>query len=192
MRCRTFRVRGVFLFLFAALAAISCSQITVTSDYDPATNFSTYKTYDWIPTPQKPGGDLRLETPFLATRIREAVDAQMETRGYRKRESEPPDLLIAYHVAIQGKLDISTVPATYGYGYRGVRAGASTTTVRPYEEGTLVLDMIDGPSKQLIWRGAAQAEIKENATPEERQKRINEAVHKLLEQFPPKPDSRPR
>ena len=191
MRFRTLRVRNAFLVLSAALAAIACSQIAVTSDYDPATNFATYKTYDWIPTPQRPGGDPRLETPFLATRIREAVNAQMEARGYRKRESEPPDLLIAYHVAIQGKLDISTVPASYGYGYRGARAGVATTTVRPYEEGTLVLDMIDGPTRQLIWRGAAQAEVKESATPEERQARINEAVHKLLEQFPPKPESRP-
>jgi hypothetical protein len=56
-----------------------------------------------------------------------------------------------------------------------------------YQEGTLVLDFIDAESKKLIWRGTAKAYLEKEQTPEELDKIVNEAVEKILMNFPPSP-----
>ena len=83
-------------------------------------------------------------------------------------------------------LDVDTVNTGYGYGRYGRYGGISTsTTVSEYQEGTLLIDMIDPSSKQLVWRGSGQARIRQSSSPEEREKRIGEAVQQILEDFPP-------
>ena len=59
--------------------------------------------------------------------------------------------------------------------------------VYQYEEGNLILDFIDPKSKELIWRGSAKAVVGNEKTPEERQKKIEETIQKILEKYPPHP-----
>jgi hypothetical protein len=54
-----------------------------------------------------------------------------------------------------------------------------------YEEGSLILDFVDPQTKQLIWRGSAKAEVDDVKTPEKREALIDEAVQKILKNFPP-------
>jgi hypothetical protein len=54
-----------------------------------------------------------------------------------------------------------------------------------YEEGTLILDIVDVKEHQLVWRGTAKAVVDENATPEQRQARIDQAVSMILDKYPP-------
>ena len=48
-----------------------------------------------------------------------------------------------------------------------------------------MLDVIDSASNELVWRGAAQARIDPNRSPQERTELINSAVRKMLDRFPP-------
>ena len=73
----------------------------------------------------------------------------------------------------------------YGYSPEGRYWGRGGFSVYQYEEGTLVLDLIDAKSRDLIWRGAAKADVEVATTPEKRDKLIQAAVHKILENFPP-------
>ena len=160
----------------------------VTSDYDTDAHFAAYRTYEWTSPSQQSTGDPRLDNPFLDSRIRGAVEKQLADKGFMKDSAGRPDLLVVYHTAVRGKLDVTSV-SNYTYGprwgyYGGVPGG--TTYVREYDEGSLILDLIDASTRQLVWRGSAQAEIKENAGPREKQERINEAVRKIMKRFPPK------
>jgi Domain of unknown function (DUF4136) len=168
----------------ALLSTIAgCSTINVSSDYDPKANFSAYRTYSWLARAQEPNTDPRLQSSLLHSRIRDAVEAQMASKGFRQEPTAKTDLQVAYHVALKGKLDVTTVPS---YPYGPSMWGATTTTsVRQYDEGSLILDFIDASTHQLVWRGSAQAEVKPDTTPQEQQKRINEAVQKILERYPP-------
>ncbi len=71
----------------------------------------------------------------------------------------------------------------YGPGY-GWGPSYSTTTVNTYEylEGTLVCDVFDAKSKQLIWEGIATKTVDEN--PETRDKNIPIAVERLMRYYP--------
>ena len=55
-----------------------------------------------------------------------------------------------------------------------------------YDEGTLLLDIVDSMTWKPVWRGSAQAEVNLDADPEKKQERIDEAVRRILERFPPK------
>ena len=61
----------------------------------------------------------------------------------------------------------------------------STTALRFFEQGTLVVDMSYVPAKATVWRGVAEAEIDRGKSPQERAKRIQDAATEMLKKFPP-------
>ncbi|XXF77454.1 DUF4136 domain-containing protein [Myxococcaceae bacterium GXIMD 01537] len=182
--------------LLALLTLAACAGIETKTDYNPDAvgKLDGYRTYNWLPTPQ--GGDPRVYNSLTAQRVQAAVDQELQSRGYQKVDRDP-NFRIGWHGAIDQKLDVQTVDLAYGYSwdpwyspfYPGVAvggAGVPETYVNEYEVGTLVLDIVDGPTNKLEWRGSAQAQLSENPSPEKSQKRIQEAVDKLLADFPPK------
>jgi hypothetical protein len=161
-----------------------CSGMSVSSDYNPMKvgDMKTYKTYAWLKTPE---GRKRSADQFIDQRIRMVADRKLADKGYQKSESSP-DFLIGWHALLDKKLSYSTVNSYYGYGwgyYGGV--GASRTYVTEYHEGTLLLDVVDALSDELVWRGIAQAEVYPNADADYRNRQIESAVGKILSQFPP-------
>ncbi len=167
----------LFLTLCAVVLALSCSSINVSHDYDPQANFNNLKTFSWLSFPKK--ADVN---QLVVRRIRDAVTAELEAKGLRI--SSNPDFLIAMHGATKEKLDIQD------WGYSTPRAaywGQRDISVQQYTEGTLILDFVDAKSKQMIWRGVASGAVDPGATPEQRTKRINDGVAKLLAKFPPVP-----
>jgi hypothetical protein len=180
------------MLLLTALAG--CSTMQVNTDFDPAADFDRLRTYKWMPGPQKVTGDPRLDNEILEKRIRTAVENQLNAQGFRKQSSGTPDFLVGYHVALEKKLAVSTMNTYYGYraGW-GWSYGVGTSPIGPesytyeYEQGSLILDIVDGDTRGLIWRGSAQTEVNKTASPEKRQAQINEAVENMLERFPPKP-----
>ena len=172
------------LLLTGSLGA--CSGMKITADYNPETapNFSAYQTYAWLPQPIR--RDPRVYNSITENRVRRSVDNSLSAGGYRKLASGTPDFLVAWQAAIEGKVDVTMVNGYYGYGSRGWGAWSAEPMVREYDEGTLILDVVDAESRELVWRGVAQAQVSLNANPDERGRKINEAVSKILSRFPPK------
>jgi hypothetical protein len=197
--CATFHsmnkaIRSLILMLAAVSAG--CSSIEVNHDYDPKADFAGLKSYAWLKEPQKPTGDPRIDgNTILQNRIHEAVDTQLAARGFKKVASDA-DFFVAYHVSLDKRQSVQTLNSYYGYGpgwgygygasYRpGYGAGVPRTYVYEYEEGTLILDIVDPKDKQLIWRGSAQDEVHFKSSPEKDQTQLNEAVRMMLQTFPP-------
>jgi hypothetical protein len=167
---------------------VGCSTMTIQTDYAPesAGTISAYRTYAWLPHPS--GGDTRVNNPIVASRVESAVDATLGAKGYGKTVAAGADFLVGWHAALDGRVDIETVNRYYGYNWGrwyGPRAVISQDYVREYEEGTLILDIVDKASNELVWRGSAQAEVDMNASPDERQQRITDAVQQIFAEFPP-------
>ena len=172
---------AVILFLLAGV--VGCSTVyDVQFDYDTKTDFTNLKSYNWLPVPEKADID-----SLDVGRVQKAVNAEMQARGL-KLTSDNPDFLIAEHLGKEDKVSIRDWGYNYspygGYwgGYWGPGGGVSTYQ---YEEGSLILDFIDPKTKNLIWRGSAKAEVDKSRTAEEREALINEAVQKILKNFPP-------
>jgi hypothetical protein len=58
----------------------------------------------------------------------------------------------------------------------------STTTEQDYKVGTLVVDLYDAKTKQLIWRGSAEDTLSDKATKNE--KNLEKGVAKMFQLFP--------
>jgi len=168
-------MRGARVILLLLLAALltSCSSVVVKSDYDPETNFTQYKTFDFMPHPNKPGAN-----PFNQKRIEAAVEQALVAKGFQKQDSGRPDLLVAYHTNVRDKIDVDTYG--YRYGRYGRRVG-TYTTVREYQQGTLVIDFVDAQSKDLVWRGWAKGEVNDSVSKE----KVDDTVAKILAKYPP-------
>ncbi|HEX7896907.1 MAG TPA: DUF4136 domain-containing protein [Planctomycetota bacterium] len=161
---------------FAAILVLAagCSGVSTSTDYDPQADFSRLRTYDWLPG--------RPQTDSLTdARIARAVDDGLLARGYAR--APRPDFHVAYQVSVGRRVD--SIPGSYGW------RGGYGTEVHTYDEGTLVLDVIEPTSKTLLWRGTATSVVDPNRTPEERDAKIREAVEKLLAKFPPGGARRP-
>ena len=109
MRCRTLYAIGTLV-----VAVSGCASMQIQTDYDPAANFSGYRTYSWMPIPQT--GDPRVSNAITDARIRGAVDSVLSAKGYRKLGSGDVDFLVGYHATIEGMLNVTTVNRYYGYG----------------------------------------------------------------------------
>ena len=66
-----------------------------------------------------------------------------------------------------------------------MRTFTTISDIQPYKEGTLLIDIVDAASKQLVWRGSALTEVDPGMTPEERNERITSIVHSMFTHFPP-------
>ena len=70
----------------------------------------------------------------------------------------------------------------YGYGYWG-GWGMSYTQPYVYEEGTMILDLVDRAKGQLVWRGTLTKALGSSRPSDEE---VRKAVRKVLIDFPPK------
>jgi len=166
-----------------------CSSLQVSTDHDPTAvaSMAGYGSYDWMPHPE--GDDPLLHNRLLATRVENAVDAELGAKEFRRIDQGTPDFKVGWHASLEGKVDVSTVNNYYGYGHQswGASGGGAhaDTFVREYKQGTLILDVVDARSNKLVWRGTAQAEVSMSDSTEKRESRIRKAVQKLFKGFPP-------
>ncbi len=61
----------------------------------------------------------------------------------------------------------------------------SRTIEQDYKEGTLLIDMYDDKTKQLIWRGSAEDTLSNKASKNE--KNLDKGVAKMFKKFPLEP-----
>jgi hypothetical protein len=187
--------RTTFLSI-SALAALGCaSTLHVRTDYDPAVNFKQYSTYSWHDgTPAK--------DPFTDKKILAAVDAQLAKKGLRKVDTGG-DLVVTYHAQSGQHVDLNTVYTTdswgpYGWGrygpygrywygrpwgYSGYGVTTARTTADTVTTGTVIIDLLDGKTHQLVWRGIGSDEL--NGDPKDLDASINAGAEKLFKDYPP-------
>jgi hypothetical protein len=178
------RLKAFFAFAATAFAAWGCSGVTVHHDMDPDADLSGYRTYDWATRTKSGNEDPRVYNDVVAGQIASAVDSVLHAKGYQETDTTP-DFLVGWHGAIEGKMSTNTIHNNYGYGWGWYPAG-STTTARHWDEGTLVIDIVDAETQTLVWRGSAQAELHEEGDPQRDYALIATVVTRILDKFPRK------
>lgn len=141
----------------------------------PGTDFSKYHTYKWV---NIEGG--AHPNQIMDAEIKQAVDAQLATKGLTKTTDEKADLLVGYQIAVDKEKQWNA------YGMGGPRfGGMGSATQSTINIGTLVLDMYDPGTKQLVWTGNATKTIDPSSNEEKNEKNLNKAMAKLLKNYPP-------
>jgi hypothetical protein len=192
---------GIFsLLLILPLALSSCTRLPLADVqyiYDSSKNYTTYRTFGWykaeVPTPL-PGSAGPEFSTLLDERVKGAVASELVTQGLNL-VTENPDLLVAYDIAVDTTLlatQGNDIPKGYGYSYwYGYRYRYNHTAfpgyrpVQQYPVGTLLIDLIDPLTNELVWRGGATSDLNPAAVDEGN---INVVVASIMSQFPPTPD----
>jgi len=143
----------------------------ITTDFNESLDFSAFKTYSWKKT-KAAANDI------ADNRIRTSIAAQMSKKGFTEAESGG-DVQITYRVTSKDKKETERMP---NMNRRGGHSG-STRTTHIYTQGTLLIDILDGKSKELIWRATCRDSVSD---PEKFEKNLASDVEKAFKKFPPK------
>jgi hypothetical protein len=168
-------------------------KVTIKTQHDKTFSFAGLKTWAWDPTSK---GEVRLATTAAANpeRLRErvepillpAIEREMVGRGFSP-STESPDVYVSYWVLVtvgQSSQQMGQFIGIPEWGLPPIRG--ATTAIRAYPVGTLLIDATAPSRRAVVWRGSAQAEIDLDRPDEERRTRLVDAVHRILEKFPPK------
>lgn len=185
----TMKVTKTILLICVYLALMvmqGCSGIQVSQDYNQSYDFSELKTFAWKPNKYE---EYRHNNALIDKRIRTAVESNLLAKHY-VQAVDKPDFYISYHITVEK--EIATSPASAGvvvggYGVRGYSSiGYGTgSEVYTYDLGTLLVDVTDVASSNLIWRGVSTQVVSKHSDPEKSTQRINKTIGKMLAQFPP-------
>ena len=168
------------------------SGISVTNDWDPGVDFSAFSTFAVLDEAAGGSGIDQL----IQNRIKGSIASTLQAKGMRQVDNaDDADVAVGWQLTTDQRSSFSTVSTGwggYGWGrggwYGGSSMGMTTsrTTETRYEVGTLVIAMFDPKKEEMMFTATGSKTLSSgNLSPEESQKRIDEAVAKILEDFPP-------
>jgi uncharacterized protein DUF4136 len=168
------RRRTVITLVLTCLLATAAYAQRVTTDSAPGAPFASYRTFAWTPGTPSP-------VSLTEQRIHAGVNAQLQARGLMQVDANP-DLYVATHVATH------TVPqfiATgFGPWWGPGWGGGGVATMQSYTEGTLVVDLYDASTKKMVWRGVATGSV--SSRPSRNTRRLDRAIARMFERYPPR------
>jgi hypothetical protein len=160
--------------VFALLLPLSARSQSVNADWDHSVHdFSSFKTYQWVKAVRTTGN------PLMDQRIVTAIDAQMAEKGFQHVENTP-DVLVTYGTGLERQ---KSATAT-GMGRPRMGGGMGTIKQNISNAGTLIVDISNAQTKQLLWRGTATDTLSDK--PDKNSQKIEKAVTKMFKKYPPK------
>ena len=172
--------RSIFASVgIALLSATASFAQQVKTDYDRSADFSQYKTFSWE--------KVQTQDQLWVDRIKDAVNAALTAKGWTQAESGGQVAIVAVEMT-KNQQTLNTFYDGFGGGWGWRRFGGggfgdATTTTENYKVGTLVVDLFDANSKNLIWRGSASDTLSDKS--EKNIKNLDKGVQKMFEHFPP-------
>jgi hypothetical protein len=203
MKKRSFHpVNTLFLFYFLILlsaCAVGSLVIKINTSQDQNARFDQYHTYNWYPAAAaSPSSEGQTDYGMLQAHVKKAIEQEIAKKGLQK-ETENPQLFLAYDVSLPKPTapPAQAYPPGFGYGlawHMGLRydyGHAKLTNYQPvntFAPGTILIDVIDANTRELIWRGWAEEVIEDfNAD----YKTITNYVDDIIDKYPSKTSSNP-
>lgn len=153
---RSFAVLGAGLVLTLLSACTTATVPKIASHPDTTVRYGDYKTFMMLhPAGLAPTRDAAI-TPTLVRQMREEAGKAFTEKGMTKTSDGFADMLVLVHGGLQQKLDVNE------WGLRAGRFGhplMSGQELDSYKEGTLFVDVFDGKTRELVWRGTAMAQV---------------------------------
>jgi len=164
---------------FLLFGLVACTPVDVRTEHDPGADFSRFKTFAFAERPiaEESGID---KDSAARDRIESALSRELMNKDLRPaRSGQRPDLTVYYSVAVHEK---NQKASRTGYGW-GARYGGGQTTY-PYEEGMLIVDLVDPAKEKLMWRATMNAHLEDTSAG--RLDQADRAISRAFEQYPPR------
>jgi len=183
--------------LISAALGLGCAEVVhVRVAQSPQAEFASQRTFRFLPvstgvdtsaTTRVPD-DPMFESSITGAEVRHDIAQALEARGNR-REQYVSDLAVAYYIASHTRLDVNRYE--YGYPYWGWTEPWGPgwqdwggKQIVQYERGTVIIDILDGASTQLLWRGIGVANVPDD--PKDFAAALGKTVGAIMQRFPGK------
>jgi len=166
---------------------VGCSGVAVHYDFDRHASFERLRTFGWQ-VAKSPAPPAERDNPIMARRLHRIVEQELSARGYALQETDP-DFLVNCYPLYRNRL-VQTYTAMgpgwgYGWGRPWGYAGTGVSEVQTFREGSIVLEVTDRRSQQVVWQGVADGALTGLRDPQDAEEAVSWAVKKLLGKFPP-------
>lgn len=178
----------IFLSLFVSLCVVPAQAAKPQIQWNPAYDFASVRTFAWRSPPE---ASLEQSNPFLHSRIVNAIEHELSGGGLTEVASNP-DVFVTYHASTETDVSLQSTSTGYGFGGYGTtswgsygyRTGPIVTDTRvvEVERGTLVVDIWDAGSSELVWRGTVSG-ITVSDKPEKNESNAVKAIEKMAAQY---------
>lgn len=163
-------------------------QYKVRSMAAPSASIARFRSFHLLPAPRSRDafrGAARYDpmaSNSLANRaLREAVSSELVSRGYNDTEWMP-DFVVAVYATTSGTLDLSRWLYGYSYWPRWWETTYPNESFTSYAEGTVIVDVIDPETLELLWRGTTVAAM--HADPRENAEEVLRAATAIVDRLP--------
>jgi hypothetical protein len=177
--------------IYTMLVVLFISGLSACTSYDyyvaglNRTNLSRYRTFAWMP-PARNHNNNASGNMAADAKIKDAATMALQAKGLTL-DQRNPDLIVSYSSVVGKGTRTYYYPEYYGGGFYpgfgfGLGYGGWGGWYRPYyyaygapfmyggtgvsqenyKEGTLIIDLIDRRSKQIVWRGFGVGEVHRN------------------------------
>ena len=182
------------MYILIGLIMMGLSGCAIT-DFDHKADFSKYRTFAWGKSEVDVSNPV-YESDLITKRIQTAVEKEFAKRGVVESGTDP-DFIVKYHTYTEEKKRSESVyPYRYGFypygffpfafGWRYPYYMGSPAQVTEYTEGTLILDMIDHRTGELVWRGSVSGNVEDTAR---LKKQVERAVQAIMKKYPVSPET---
>jgi hypothetical protein len=169
-------ITTTILFYFVL---VSCNAVKTSYDYDLLVDFSKYHTYDFSTR------SLQYQGAVNGPAFFKAVEHEMLRRGMKK--SNDPDALLDLFVKTVTKEktledqhhDTNPWASGYGMGFK-----TSNVNVEDYDEGTVLINMLDESQKKIIWQVRATKLLQQGKSVQKHKRNIDKVVAKMFAHYP--------
>lgn len=182
-----FSVLAIAILMFAAGCAVT--------DFDRSADFTAYKTFSFGES------ELRIKNPVYSSglidkNIKNTIRNEFAKRGINYQESGG-DIVVSYKTYTEEKQQSAGSPYGYGpypfFGYRFFPYSywgypyywSNQDRVKTVTEGTLIVDITDRKTNELVWRGSVGANVDDVKN---LQKQIQKGIKAMLKKYPVTPD----
>lgn len=183
---QTFRATwmgGALAVAFAAAPALHAQ--SVSTDYDHNARFENYHTFSFA--------QVKTDNPLYEQRLRDDITQDLQSHGLQLVPSGG-DLAVTAIGGVQNKQEYNTFYSGLGpgFGWGGWGgwgggwggSGMTNTTVQSVPVGTLMVDLYDTQTHNLVFRGRATEDVKSNT--EKNIATVKKSIDKMFDHFPPK------
>jgi len=178
-------MKRIIVVLFLAILGFSCTR-NLHIEREPNIFIEQYRTYGWNKLEATKAAHPLYSSFELNQAIVRAIDKNLAKKGFR-RNIDMPDFFVDFHIYVEEQKFQNLVCET-GF-YRGERyltdlsqrTYCESPKIVNYDDGTLIIDIIDAQTGQLVWRGTA-GEIIDNPVYATEIFRLK--VKRILKKFP--------
>jgi hypothetical protein len=169
------RKAATILGILAGALTLACSTMTTAVDYDHTVNWSQFHTFALAEGTKDP------ET-FTQKRIEDGITQALQSKGWTVASSNPDVVVYSHVVLSQEKQWNATSMGGFGYRGWGGMGGMATATQTNIPIGTIIVDMVNPKTHEMIWRGTAQDQV--SGTGADRGQ-VQQAMQAIFKNFPP-------